>query len=148
VNPDGRAHSQTVDAGWRKNRRPAPSGSTGASCVGVDLNRNFDFLWDHLATFASDSGVSASADPCHANLYRGPAPAPEPETRNVVWALDTCPRSRWHVGVHSALPVVRHSWGSDENESTAPGDTFRNAALDAVRGRLGDGVGEYLSSRD
>lgn len=148
VNPDGRAHSQTVDAGWRKNRRPAPSGSTGASCVGVDLNRNFDFLWDHLAKFASDSGVSASADPCHANLYRGPSPASEPETRNVVWVLDTYPRIRWHVDVHSAVPVVLHSWGSDENQSTAPGDTFRNAALDAVRGRLGDGVGEYLSSRD
>ncbi|GIG39198.1 M14 family zinc carboxypeptidase [Cellulomonas phragmiteti] len=148
VNPDGRAHSQAVASGWRKNRRPAPPGSTGASCVGVDLNRNFDFLWDHLARFAPDSGVSASASPCDANVYRGPSAASEPETRDVVWVLDTYPRIRWHVDVHSAVPVVLHSWGSDENQSTTPGDNFRNTALDPVRGRVGDGIGEYLTARD
>ena len=39
VNPDGRHFSQTADAQWRKNRRPNAGG-----CVGVDINRNFDFL--------------------------------------------------------------------------------------------------------
>ncbi len=38
--------------------------------------------------------------------------------------------------------------GSDENQATNPGDSFLNPALDAVRGRVGDGVGEYLSPRD
>ncbi|SHJ51351.1 von Willebrand factor type A domain-containing protein [Tessaracoccus bendigoensis DSM 12906] len=148
VNPDGRMHSQTVAPGWRKNRRPAPSGMNGPDCVGVDLNRNFDFLWDHAAKFAADSGVSASASPCHPTLYRGPAAASEPETRNVVALLDAYPRIRWHLDVHAAVPVVLHSWGSDENQSTNPGDSFLNPALDAVRGRVGDGVGEYLSPRD
>ncbi|GGC08892.1 M14 family zinc carboxypeptidase [Cellulomonas carbonis] len=148
VNPDGRAHSQTVDPQWRKNRRPAPAGATDPACVGVDLNRNFDFLWDHLARFAPDSGVSASADPCHPTLYRGPSPASEPETRDVVWVLDTFPRIRWHVDVHSAVPVVLHSWGSDENQSTDPGESFLDPGLDAVRGRVGDGIGEYLPAQD
>nr|WP_231980504.1 M14 family metallopeptidase [Tessaracoccus coleopterorum] len=148
VNPDGRAHSQTVASGWRKNRRPAPTGMTGADCVGVDLNRNFDFLWDHTARFAADSGVSASSSPCHPTLYRGPSAASEPETRNVVAILDRFPRIRWHVDVHSAVPVVLHSWGDDENQSGAPGDSFLNPALDTVRGRLGDGVGEFVSAAD
>lgn len=146
VNPDGRAHSQAVAASWRKNRRPGPPGSPG--CVGVDVNRNFDFLWDHLARFAPDSGVSASADPCDPSVYRGPSAASEPETQDVVWLLDTYPRIRWHVDVHSAVPVVLHSWGSDENQSTTPGDNFRNTALDPVRGRVGDGIGEYLPTSD
>jgi murein tripeptide amidase MpaA len=46
VNPDGRHHSQTVYAMWRKNRNPA-----GA----VDLNRNYDFLWDFRATMSPSS---------------------------------------------------------------------------------------------
>jgi murein tripeptide amidase MpaA len=148
VNPDGRAHSQTTAANWRKNRRPAPPGSAGASCIGVDINRNFDFLWDHLTKFASDSGVSASSNPCDSNVYRGPSPSSEPETSNVVWLLDTYPRIRWHVDVHSAVPVVLYSWGSDEDQSTTPGDSFLNAALDPVRGRGGDVFGEFISSRD
>ena len=143
VNPDGRAFSQSTDGNWRKNRRPAPSGA-GARCVGVDLNRNFDFLWDHSAKFAADAGVRTSADPCDYQVYRGPSPASEPETQNVVWVLDTYPRIRWLVDVHSAVPVVLHSWGSDTNQSTTPGDNFANPALDAARGRAGDGIGEFI----
>lgn len=147
VNPDGRAHSQSIDPNWRKNRRPAPGGG-GPGCTGVDLNRNFDFLWDHSAHFAPDSGVSASANPCDYQVYRGPAAHSEPETRNVVWVLDSYPRIRWHIDVHSAVPVVLHSWGSDTNQTGRPGDNFRNPTLDGVRGRPGDDVGEFITERD
>jgi murein tripeptide amidase MpaA len=144
VNPDGREHSQTTSAMWRKNRRPPPS---GAGCAGVDLNRNFDFLWDHDARFAADSGVRTSADPC-SDVYRGPDAGSEPETRNVVWALDTYPRIRWHLDVHSAVPVVLHVWGSDQIQTADPGQDFRNPALHPVRGRPDDGIGEFMSGSD
>jgi murein tripeptide amidase MpaA len=129
---------------WRKNRRPPPSGSR---CAGVDLNRNFDFLWDHTTKFAADSDVRTSADPC-SDVYRGPDAGSEPETRNVVWALDTYPRIRWHLDVHSAVPVVLHVWGSDQIQTTDPGQHFRNPALDPVRGRPDDGIGEFMSGSD
>ena len=146
VNPDGRHHSQTNDPLWRKNRRPHAS---GGNCVGVDLNRNFDFLWDHLTKFAPDSGVSASDDPCDRSVYRGPSATSEPEVRNIVWLLDTYPRIRWHVDVHSAVPVILHTWGSDQNQTTKPSQTFLNDAYDGVRGRANDAVyGEYISSDD
>ena len=148
VNPDGRAFTQTGNANWRKNRRPAPGGGGGPSCIGVDLNRNFDFLWDHTARFAANAGVNTSADPCDQMVYRGPSAASEPETQNVVWLLDTYPRIRWHLDVHSAVPVVLYSWGSDQDQTTSPGDSFLNPALDAVRGRLGDGIGEYLPATE
>jgi murein tripeptide amidase MpaA len=144
VNPDGRAHSQATAPMWRKNRRPPSSGSR---CAGVDLNRNFDFLWDHAAKFAADSEVRTSADPC-SDVYRGPAAGSEPETRNVVWALDTFPLIRWHLDVHSAVPVVLHVWGCDEIQTTDPGQDFRNPAFDPVRGRPDDGIGEYMSGSD
>ncbi|GGQ37564.1 carboxypeptidase [Streptomyces pseudogriseolus] len=148
VNPDGRAFSQTTSATWRKNRRPAPAGSTGSSCIGVDLNRNFDFLWDHTSKFAPDADVHTSSAPCNPQLYRGPAAASEPETRNVVWALDTYPQIQWMTDVHSAVPVILHNWGSDQNQSTTPADNFRNPSLNGIRGRPDDGIGEFFPERD
>ena len=146
VNPDGRHHSQTNDSLWRKNRRPHAS---GGNCIGVDLNRNFDFLWDHLTKFASDSGVSASDDPCNRQVYRGPSAESEPETQNVVWLLDLYPRIRWHLDVHSAVPVILHSWGSDQNQHIHPNQTFLNSAFDGVRGRANDSAyGEYITPDD
>src|SRR5262249_8724431 len=44
VNPDGRHFSMERSAWWRKNRRPAPKGR-GSKSIGVDINRNFPFLW-------------------------------------------------------------------------------------------------------
>lgn len=146
VNPDGRRFSQTADSQWRKNRRPHPS---GGGCIGVDVNRNFDFLWDHVAKFAPDAGVRTSASACDRNVYRGPAVASEPETRNIVWLLDSRPQIRWHIDVHSAVPVILHSWGSDQNQTTQPMQTFTNAAFDAVRGRPGDAAyGEFISAAE
>jgi len=45
VNPDGRNFSQTSVALWRKNRDAVDSGGD-PSKVGIDINRNQDFLWD------------------------------------------------------------------------------------------------------
>jgi murein tripeptide amidase MpaA len=148
ANPDGRSHSQQVSGLWRKNRRPAPGGQSSPSCIGVDLNRNFDFLWDHKAKFAPGSGVRTSDNPCDSNVYRGPAAASEPETKNVVWVLDNHPQVRWMVDVHSAVPVILHNWGSDENQSSQPAHNFRNPAIDSVRGLAGDGIGEFIHSED
>jgi carboxypeptidase T len=85
ANPDGRNHSMTVAPDWRKNRRPAPAGSGNPDCVGVDLNRNYDFLWNYPAHFAPNSPVANSTSPCDHDVYIGPAPVSEPETKNVVW---------------------------------------------------------------
>ena len=146
VNPDGRRHSQTAEPMWRKNRRPH---TNGGSCVGVDLNRNFDFLWDHVAKFASDSGVRTSTDPCDRDIYRGPTPASEPETRNIVWLLDSFPSIRWHIDVHSAVPVILHSWGSDQNQTAQPEQNFLATAFDQVRGRPDDDAyREYITPAD
>ena len=116
--------------------------------MGVDINRNFDALWDFRRHFAPDSGVSASDDPCHPQVYVGPAAASEPETRNVVWLLDRIPRTRWFIDVHSYVPAIYHTWGFDENQTSDPSMNFRNPAFDGQRGRAGDAYREYIPGED
>ena len=67
VNPDGFAFTWTNDRLWRKNRRV----NAGSSCVGVDLNRNWDSHW---------SGPGASGSPC-SETYYGTSGFSEPETK-------------------------------------------------------------------
>jgi Zinc carboxypeptidase/Carboxypeptidase activation peptide len=42
VNPDGYVHSFNEDRLWRKNRR-----FVNESCTGIDLNRNFGYVWQY-----------------------------------------------------------------------------------------------------
>ena len=42
INADGYVYTWTHDRLWRKSRKPNPESE---DCVGVDLNRNFDFMW-------------------------------------------------------------------------------------------------------
>jgi Zinc carboxypeptidase len=147
VNPDGRHHSQTAEPMWRKNRRRAVP-SAGADCVGVDINRNFDALWDFRRHFAPDSHVSASDNPCDPQVYVGPAAASEAETRNVVSLLDRYPRVRWFVDIHSYVPAIFYNWGFDVNQTSDPTMNFRNAAFDGKRGRGGDAYQEFIPADD
>ncbi len=67
----------------------------------------------------------------------------------MVWLLDTYPQIRWHVDVHSAVPVILHSWGSDQNQTAQTSQNFLNTAFDQVRGRKDDAAyGEYISRDD
>jgi murein tripeptide amidase MpaA len=137
VNPDGRNHVIASDANWRKNRNPK-HGVGASPCCGVDLNRNFPFLWDHLTKFASSSGVATSDDPCHRFLYRGDVAASEPETQNVIHLLDTQSDIRWMIDIHSAVPAIYHTWGSDEPQSADKAMNFLNPVFDGKRGLPGD----------
>ncbi|MEP3329323.1 M14 family metallopeptidase [Sedimentitalea sp.] len=146
VNPDGRVYSQTVDNNWRKNRSVNSVNAVGV-CHGVDLNRNFDILWDFEDHFLPGS-VASSSDPCHPTLYAGASANSEPETRNVIWLLDNFPGTGWFVDVHSFIPGVLHSWGLDQNQSDEPDQNFRNPVFDGKRGAPNDDYGEFLPLAD
>ena len=146
VNPDGRKFSMERSAMWRKNRRPGPRGRPRS--VGVDINRNFPFLWRFPRYFAP--GVeTGSTSPGDYECYIGPRAASEPETRNVIWLLDRFPNIRYMVDLHSYGESILHSWGSDDTQSSDPQMNFRNRAYDGKRGRLFDDVyREYFPPRD
>jgi murein tripeptide amidase MpaA len=147
VNPDGRLYSMEHRPFWRKNRRPAPRGRSHRS-VGVDVNRNFDFMWNYARHFAPDT-VGSSKNPSDYETYIGPHAASEPETRNVVWLLDRYPQIRYFIDLHSYSETILYSWGSDQNQSRDPGMSFRNPAYDGVRGRIHDAAyREHINARD
>jgi murein tripeptide amidase MpaA len=147
VNPDGRRFSMERYPWWRKNRRPAPKGR-GSKSIGVDINRNFPFLWRFDRHFAPNT-VGSSFKPSDYESYVGPRPASEPETRNVIWLLDRFPNIRYLVDLHSYGETILHSWGTDENQSDDPRMNFRNPRYDGMRGRINDHVyREYLLAAD
>jgi carboxypeptidase T len=149
ANPDGRAFSMNHHPDWRKNRRPAPSGSSRPECVGVDINRNYDFLWDFTKYFDPNAPVQNSTDPCDAQVYIGPAPTSEPETRNAVWILDQHPDIRYFIDLHSYSEDILYSWGDADDQTTNPQMNFQNPAFNGKRGIPKDAAyGEYLASDD
>jgi murein tripeptide amidase MpaA len=136
TNPDGRAKSLAEDMpgtadGWRKNTNP---GSPARPCAGVDLNRNYDFLFDYKTECAPNAALVQSTDPCDASqTYQGPAAFSEVETRNVAWLLDAFPRIRWFMDLHSFSQVVLYGWGDDDSQGTDPDMNFRNPTYDGKR---------------
>jgi len=116
VNPDGRNYSQNTYPMWRKNRNPASSGGQ-ASKIGVDPNRNYDFLWDFNAAFAPGAqafGTLASSDPS-SDIFHGIAAFSEAETKNVRYLFDQFPQISWFMDIHSFGGDILHSWGDDTN---------------------------------
>jgi murein tripeptide amidase MpaA len=147
VNPDGRRFSMERHPMWRKNRRPAPRGR-GPQCVGVDLNRNFPFLWRFDRYFAPGT-VQSSFKPGDYETYVGTREASEPETRNVIWLLDRFPNIRYFVDLHSYGETILHGWGTDDNQSEDPSMSFRNPAYDGKRGLIHDNVyREHIPAAD
>ncbi|KAJ1329880.1 carboxypeptidase A4 [Microdochium nivale] len=79
VNPDGFIYTQTTDRLWRKNRQT----TSGSSCLGHDINRNWNFKW-------SVAG-GASTDPC-ADDFKGLSAGDTPEFKAL---------SSWMAGIKS-----------------------------------------------
>lgn len=99
VNPDGHLYNESTNPSggglWRKNRNP-----NGGGCVGVDLNRNYDYDWGNQG---------ASADPCD-ETYRGASAFSELETqaiRDFVNAHDFVTQNSYH----SVVGATIHPWG-------------------------------------
>lgn len=101
ANPDGYIRNQTTNPNgggqWRKNQR-----NNGDGSFGVDLNRNFGFMWGF-----DDIGSS----PTPSNLtYRGTAPFSEPETQII---RDFCNEHEFKIvlNYHTYGNYLLHSWG-------------------------------------
>jgi murein tripeptide amidase MpaA len=145
VNPDGVTYDQSSGSLWRKNRNTR-SGSSGSS-IGVDINRNFDFLWNFRKYF--DPGEAPASTSPSSETFYGTAAASESETKNHVSVYDSFPKIRWFMDIHSAAGDILYSWGDDENQSTSTTMNFQNAAYDGKRGPVGDTVyKEYAPAAD
>ncbi|KAH7125646.1 zinc carboxypeptidase A 1 precursor [Dendryphion nanum] len=147
TNPDGVRYDQKNGNRWRKNRNPASSTPGVERSVGVDLNRNFDFLWNFTKYF-DPSVAPASTNPVSEAFY-GTAPFSEPETKNIVSVYDEFPNIRWFIDVHSAAGTLLYSWGDDINQANDPKQNLYNPEYDGKRGVVEDSVyKEYIAEED
>jgi hypothetical protein len=113
-NPDGYVLNQMTNPNGggmhRKNCR-----QTGASNFGVDLNRNYGFMWGY-----DDVGSSPNIE---AETYRGTAPFSEPETQAIKNFTETKQFSLT-LDAHCYSNVLLYPWGYI-NAVTPDNSTFR-----------------------
>jgi len=100
MNVDGYSFTHTSNRLWRKNRQP----NAGSTCIGTDLNRNYDYGW---------SGPGASNNPC-SETYYGASPFSGPEARSMRDVL----RQYWTSGrllsywdIHAYGALWMSPWG-------------------------------------
>ncbi|KAL7427878.1 hypothetical protein ACHAXH_003712 [Discostella pseudostelligera] len=125
VNPDGRYIAENYQyLEWRKNGDDQES-SCSYGLYGVDINRNFDFVWGDLN--------GSSDDPCMDD-YHGLGPESEPETQAIVnYARALFPESQrkndpesekdvplgddimgMYVDIHAEGGYVYYPWGHED----------------------------------
>jgi carboxypeptidase A2 len=126
-NPDGYSYTWTNDRMWRKNRSP----NAGQTCLGTDLNRNYNEQWGN---------AGASTQPCQ-ETYRGTAPASEIETQWVQAALvERGPSLLFSIHFHTYGSLWLMPWGSVNADGSCKYATnnaemlvVANAAANAVQ---------------
>jgi hypothetical protein len=148
--PSGTAKPiQKLHKKWRKNRRPAPAGSTNPWEIGVDINRNFNILWDfqkHYDTTLTDLNVHSSIQPAGEDFI-GPGAESEPETRNVAGLMRDKDIS-FYLDVHQYGRDVLYTWGTETNQATDPTQNFADPAWDGKRdGTQHDLYAEFIPVR-
>lgn len=118
VNPDGYEYNRQTDPNgggfWRKNRR-----NNGGS-YGVDLNRNFGYMWGY-------DNNGSSPDPT-SNTYRGPSPFSEPEA-TAVRDLAIMHNYGTHFNMHSHGDYYLYPWGYIDQQ-TPDSLTYQEFASD------------------
>ncbi len=101
---------------WRKNRKP--TGMPG--CLGIDINRNYGFMWGY-------DDIGSSPSQC-SETYRGDRPFSELETQAIRdLILDEAHNFNVAVSYHSYGQLVLFPWGYT-NEHTPDHDTFQAMA--------------------
>lgn len=132
VNPDGYAYTWSNDRLWRKNREK----NSGSTCIGVDLNRNYNSHW-------GQGGSSTS--PC-SDTYMGPSAGSSIETKNTVAYFKKNAPIYGAIDWHSYSQLILRPWGYTRTNS--PDETFLKSVGDGIRAEvLASGGVAYTSQK-
>lgn len=82
---------------WRKNRRDNAS----SNCDGVDLNRNYGYLW----------GTGGSSNSPCSDVFMGPTAFSEPETQAVKAFVESKPNLKVLLTFHTFSELILYPWG-------------------------------------
>ncbi|MFB0518451.1 MAG: M14 family metallopeptidase, partial [Acidobacteriota bacterium] len=97
LNPDGLEYSIHTFRWWRKNRR-----DNGDRSFGVDLNRNYSYMWSFDDEGSSPNGWS--------QVYRGQSPISEPET-DALSMLFIQREFQAAISYHTYSELILYPWG-------------------------------------
>ncbi|MEP0861962.1 MAG: T9SS type A sorting domain-containing protein [Ignavibacterium sp.] len=121
INPDGYEYNRQTNPNgggmWRKNRRQNGDGS-----YGVDLNRNFGYMWG-----INNSGSSGTPS---SDTYRGTAPFSEPETQ-AIRDFTNSKTFKTTLNYHTYSNLLLYPWGY-VNTPTPDNDIFVEYSTDMV----------------
>ncbi|HRY31411.1 MAG TPA: M14 family zinc carboxypeptidase [Bacteroidales bacterium] len=115
MNPDGYVYNQSMNpfggGNWRKNRKDNGDGS-----FGVDLNRNYGYMWGF-------DDIGSSPDP-YSEVFRGTGPFSEPETQVI---RDFCNEKQFKIALnyHSFSNLLLFPWGYTSQELPADYAAFQ-----------------------
>ncbi|MCC7319006.1 MAG: hypothetical protein IT219_10775 [Bacteroidales bacterium] len=162
VNPDGLKYDQNNPPdpkkpgcpedgrdilGTRKNRHKVVE-TNDPRTIGVDLNRNLDFVFKFKKILGLDNNSGNSTIHCHSR-FQGPEANSEKETKNVIDLLDSG-NVRMYMDIHSsptgAGPFLAYPWGIAPNQSTDRAKSFGNPAFDGKR--ISSDYAEYMPEQD
>jgi len=127
LNPDGYLHTWTSYRYWRKNRA---SNLPQSTCIGVDLNRNYDIEWMNAGT---------SNSPC-SDVYGGPSAFSEPESqahRDDMLAMD---KKLAYLTYHAYSQFIIYPYSSSyaaEAWNKVELDTVAKAMVDTISDTTG-----------
>jgi len=117
TNPDGYAYTWSTQRLWRKNRAPTGIFENGSQCIGIDLNRNWNY------SFSSDD---PHPDPC-SESYPGAAPFSQPEIAaltTMVAKIQSQQPIYLYIDWHSCGELWMYPWAWSSNK--APDSSKQN----------------------
>ena len=123
-NVDGYVYNQTTNPGgsgmWRKNRR-----NNGGGWYGVDLNRNFPYMWGY-------DNQGSSPTPSQ-ETFRGTSAGSEPEIQNYINFVEGR-HFTIVLNYHSYSNLILWPWGYETGRYTPEEDLFKD---------IGDSISEF-----
>jgi carboxypeptidase T len=135
VNADGYEYNRTIDPNgggmWRKNKRDNNGGGFNEYYDGVDLNRNFGYMWGY-----DDNGSSPYPSD---ETYRGTSAFSEPETQIL---KDFCIQNNFVLAhnhhTYSGLIII--PWGYEQ--ITTPDNPYYRATVSLMASENGYTTGQ------
>ncbi|GAB5586371.1 Carboxypeptidase A5 [Umbelopsis nana] len=119
LNVDGYEYSHNTDRMWRKNRQSF----VDSKCIGVDLNRNWDFEWERRGY---------DSNPC-SESYVGSSPFSAPESRALSEYIISRKRVISYLDLHSFSQMWMTPCGNDSRHEPPDNEDIVEAALHAVK---------------
>lgn len=155
VNPQGYDFSTAPAAtrderAWRKNRRTATPNT--AACPGVDVNRNFDFMWNFKAHYTPSyidllGRAAPSTDICN-EMYVGNTAFSEIESQAIekLWSVEHHDFA-YALDIHSFGRDILYPWAILPNQPEAEIDDTKTWSLTQAT-QWDEDYKEYLKPAD